>query len=106
MAASAVTAAVIPSKSDKKEIKFDAGSLTFSTAQNDNNAGGAVHSNSISCELDTADDVITDAACNVTVGSETSEATGSQNSTSISTTNNAEGVAGPNNLGADNTSDS
>lgn len=101
MAASAVTAAIIPSKSDKKAIKFDAaGSLTFSTVVGDGDLL-ANRSGSISCELDTG--AIT-AACNVTVATETSEALGDANSTSISTFDNDE-APGAGNVGQNNTSD-
>lgn len=100
MAASAVTAAVMPFKTDKKVIQANNGSLTFSSALN----GAATpvpanQSDSVSCELDTNN---VTAACHVTltgVGlSETSE-DGDGESASVSS------ATGDGGVGANNTSD-
>lgn len=68
MGASAVTAAVIPSKSDKKDAKkFDAGSLTaISESPN-----GTAAASSVTCEVDTEGTI--GQACNISAASATTE---------------------------------
>ena len=88
MAASAVTASVIPGKSDKKEAnKFAAGSLTEESVTHDNDGGS-----SVTCALDTQGEgqAIT-APCNASSQEFLSQTTGAGPDTSdgtISSTDN------------------
>lgn len=81
MAASAVTAAVIPGKSDKKDVnKFQAGSITEGSALNDNEGS------SVTCAPDTLNNIT--APCNASSqdGLSQTTVTGGTSNNSVSST--------------------
>lgn len=99
MAASAVTAAMVPSKADKKAINAANGSLTENSATH---ANGVV--SSVTCAPDTAGGNISDLACTASsaAGSVT---TGGPGGGSVSSDNfNASSANADAGRGADNTS--
>jgi hypothetical protein len=91
MAASAVTAAVIPSKADKKDVKkFADGSLT----QISESPNGSAQASSMTCEAATDGDVAH--ACNISDSNTTGQGAGSASVSSADGDNDA-------NVGQDNT---